>query len=74
MKPEHETVIDRAERLAEVKICSVCQQVIDHPELRGTSWGKKDNSVGFYSMSFSATLIQIAGGIDKLFSEWEQRE
>jgi hypothetical protein len=50
-------------------VCSVCRQVAEHPEYRGTCWWRKDKSgVG---MSWSATLLQVAGGFDRLIAEWE---
>lgn len=41
-------------------ICSICQQVIKHPEFRGTCWRRKDGKA--IPMSWSASLIQVAGG------------
>jgi hypothetical protein len=51
-------------------ICSVCGQVAAHPELRGKMFRKKDGTA--IPMSFSAALVQIAGGIDRLLADWEE--
>lgn len=71
MKLEHETVFDRTARLAresEPVICSICKQVADRPDLRGTMWRKSPDGI---QISFSATVVQMAGGLEKLLAEWE---
>lgn len=51
-------------------ICSVCRQVAEHPELRGKIFKRRDG--GGTPMSYCATLIQIAGGMDRFLAEWEE--
>ena len=53
-------------------VCSVCRQEALHPEFRGTTWGKKDGSGVWFS--YCATLIDIAGGYDRLVADWEIKE
>lgn len=75
MKQDHETVMDRAarvEREARPAICSICRQVLDHPELRGHIFAPKEDGpfAGAIPMSFSAALVQRASGIDSLLAHW----
>ena len=56
--------------MSDEPICSICGQVVAHPELRGKIFRRKDGKGT--PMSFSATLVAIAGGIDRLLAEWEE--
>lgn len=55
--------------MSEPVICSVCAQEASRPDLRGTYWRKPPNGI---PISFSRTVVQEAGGIERLLSEWEQ--
>ena len=57
------------ERVTDKTICAICRQVAARPDLRGTMWRR---SGGGIAMSFSAAVVQLAGGLDRLLSEWIQ--
>lgn len=76
---EGETAGDRFARLKAAadaepeRVCVVCRQYLDHPEFRGKMFAPKPGGLaaGQIPMSFSQTLVHIAGGIDNLIEHWE---
>lgn len=50
-------------------ICSICGQEASRPDLRGTFWRKPPDGI---PIQFSRTVIQEAGGLDRLLAEWQQ--
>lgn len=46
----------------------VIREVDSRPDLRGTMWTKNGSPV--YEFAWSLTLLEHAGGLDRLLAEW----
>jgi len=69
-RPVQEAMRAAVARMGTLTVCSVCEQEAKHVHLRGTMWLRR-GTLG-PSMSFCRTLVGVAGGIERLLSEWDQ--